>query len=238
MNITLIGFMGTGKTTVGKRLAQRLGWAFVDLDAEIEARTGRSVADIFAQHGEPVFRRLEQRWVRRVARGEGQVIATGGGAFLDPENRRLLKSGGPVICLTASPAVILQRVKPALSKRPLLAGAPPLARIQQLLAQRAASYDKADWTIDTTRLSPEQVAEQVWEPISPWLCKSWHYLLQRHDHLIKRYGGRYVAVFDDRVVAVGATQLEAYQRIRPPVPAGREVGIYYISSSADPAVVL
>ena len=95
MNITLIGFMGTGKTTVGKRLAKRLGWEFVDLDALIEARTGRAIADIFTQHGEPVFRRLEQRWIRRVARGDQQVIATGGGAFLDPENRRLLKSGGP-----------------------------------------------------------------------------------------------------------------------------------------------
>ncbi len=238
MNITLIGFMGTGKTTVGKRLARRLGWEFMDLDALIEARTGHSIADIFTQHGEPVFRRLEQRWVRRVARGDRQVIATGGGAFLDPENRRLLKSGGPVICLTASAPVILQRVTPVLSKRPLLAGMPPLARIQQLLAQRAASYENADWTMDTSRLTPEQVVEQIWEPISPWLCKSWHYLLQRHDQLIKRYGGRYIAVLDDRIVAVGATQLEAYQRIHQPVRAGREVGIYYVSSSADPAVVL
>ena len=238
MNITLIGFMGTGKTTAGRRLAKRLGWEFVDLDALIESRTGRAIADIFTRHGEPVFRRLEQRWIRRVARGDQQVIATGGGAFLDPENRRLLKSGGPVICLTASAPVILQRVSPILSKRPLLAGTQPLERIQQLLAQRASSYDKADWMVDTSRLTPEEVVERIWEPLAPWISKSWHYLLQRHDQLIKRYGGRYIAVLDDRIVAVGATQLEAYQRIHQPVSAGREVGIYYVSSSADPAAVL
>lgn len=239
MNITLIGFMGTGKTTVGKRLAKRLGWEFVDVDALIEARTKHAIADIFTHHGEPVFRRLEQRWIHRVSRGDRQVIATGGGAFLDPKNRTLLKAGGPVICLAASPQTILERVKPVLSKRPLLAGGkPPLVRIQELLAQRAFAYAQADWTIDTSRATLEQVVEQMYEQLSPWICKSWQYLLQHHDQLVRRYGGRYIAVLDDRIVAVGATQLEAYQRIRKPVSPQREIGIYYVSLPDDSVVAL
>ena len=156
MNITLIGFMGTGKTAVGKRLARRLGWTFVDVDSLIVASAKESVAKIFAEHGEAVFRRLEARMIRRAARGRKQVIATGGGAFVNPENRQLLRAVGPVVCLTASPTVILRRVKPTLRSRPLLANArAPLARIQQLMRQRAAAYAKADLTIDGSRLSVE-----------------------------------------------------------------------------------
>ena len=110
MNLVLIGFMGTGKTAVGRRLARRLGWRFVDVDALIERGTGCSIPRLFAQRGEPVFRRLERRWIGRVIRGRRQVIATGGGAFLDPANRSLLKASGPVIGLTARPRAILARI--------------------------------------------------------------------------------------------------------------------------------
>ena len=238
MNITLTGFMGTGKTVVGRRLAKQLGWTFVNLDSLIETTARQPVATIFAEHSEAVFRRLETRAIRRAMRGDQQVIATGGGAFANPQNRQFLRSGGPVICLTAHPKVILQRVTPTLSSRPMLAGGPPLARIQQLLAQRASAYAKADLTIDTSRLSIEEVVERIWEEVGPWMSRSWEYLRRHGDKLAQRYGGKYVVVLDDRIVAVGATQLEAYQRLARPVPPRCEVGIYYIPSSEEPAIAL
>lgn len=238
MNITLTGFMGTGKTVVGRRLAKQLGWAFVNLDALIETAAKKPVTKIFAEHSEAVFRRLETRAIRRAVRGDQQVIATGGGAFVNPQNRRLLRSGGPVICLTAHPKVILQRVTPTLASRPMLAGGQPLTRIGQLLAQRASAYAKADLTIDTSRLSIEEVVERIWEEVGPWMSRSWEYLRRHGEKLTQRYGGKYVVVLDDRIVAVGATQLEAYQRLARPVPPRCEVGIYYIPSSEEPAIAL
>ena len=139
MQITLTGFMGTGKTAVGKRLAKRLGWAFVDTDRLIETSARKTIPQIFSQHGETVFRRLEKRAIRLATRGDERVIATGGGAFCDAQNQHRLRAVGPVICLTASPKVIFERVGPSISTRPMLAGAVPLARIQQLLRQRAAA---------------------------------------------------------------------------------------------------
>ena len=222
MNITLTGFMGTGKTAVGKRLAKRLGWAFVDLDTLIEARAGKPIATIFAEHGERVFRRLEQRMIRRLTRARAQVIATGGGAFLDPSNRARLRVSGPVICLAAHPRTIWARVKPRLNARPLLAGAKdPLGRIQALLRRRAPAYAQADLTIDTTRLSVEEVVERLWAQLSPCLCRSWEYLLDHTQALATRYGGRYITMVENRIVASGATQLEAYQKARLSDAAGR-----------------
>lgn len=237
MNIVLTGFMGTGKTSVGKRLARRLGWQFVDIDSRIVASAKESVANIFAEHGEAVFRRLEERAIAKAIRGDKQIIATGGGAFVDPENRRLLRATGPAICLTAQPKAILQRVGSNLASRPMLSGAAsPLARIQQLMAQREPAYAKADLTIDTSHLSVEEVVERVWEEIGPWMSKSWEYLCRHSPKLSQRYGGKYIVVLDDRIVAVGATQLEAYQKLTKPVPPRCEVGIYYIPSSQEPAV--
>jgi len=237
MNIVLTGFMGTGKTAVGKRLAQQLGWSFVDLDALIEAAAKKSVAKIFAEHGEAVFRRLEHRAILRVMGRDQQVIATGGGAFVDPKNRRLLKAMGPVIGLTAHPKSVLQRVGATAATRPLLASQPALSRIQQLMTQRAPAYAKVDWTIDTTRLDLDEVVARIWDHLGPWVSKSWQYLLKHGDKLTQRYGGKYIAVLDDRIVATGATQLEAYQAIRCPVPAHCEVGIYYIPLPGTSPVV-
>jgi len=239
MNITLTGFMGTGKTAVGKLLAKRLGWRFVDIDRLIEASAEKPVARIFAEHSEAVFRRLENRMIRRITRSHEQVIATGGGAFVNPKNRPLLRAGGPVICLTASPRVILQRVSPTLARRPLLANAPsPLVRIQQLMNQRAVAYAKADLVIDTSRLTVEEVVEAVWANIGPWMSKSWQYLLKHSLQLTQRYSGKYIAVLDDRIVAVGLTHLKAYQAIPQPVPLNREVAIYYIPLPEESAVAL
>ena len=229
MNIILTGFMGTGKTAVGKRLAKRLGWRFVDVDELIEAHAKMPVARIFAERGEPVFRRLERRCVSRVARGDEQVIATGGGAFTDPQNRARLRMTGPVICLTARPQAILSRVGRKLGVRPLLAGAAnPLSRIKTLLQQRAGAYAQADLAIDTTNLSLDEVVERLWENLSPCLCKSWQYLQAHSQELGQRYGGKYVVVVDNRIVSSGKTQLEAYQNASPRLTEHRDAGIYFI----------
>ncbi len=227
MNVIITGFMGTGKTAAGRRLAKRLGWRFVDVDQLIEASAKMPIAQVFRQRGEAVFRRLERRWIRRLVRGRQQVIATGGGAFVDEENRALLRVSGPVICLTARPPVILQRVRPRLASRPLLAGSrDPLATIQALLARRAKAYAQADLTIDTSDLSVDDVVDRIWEQVSPYVCKSWQYLLEHTGDLSTRYGGKYVVVVDNRIVACGQTQLAAFQRAR--LSGGREAGIYYI----------
>jgi len=260
MHIILTGFMGTGKTVVGKRLARRLGWRFVDVDEQIEASAKKSIARIFSGHGEAVFRRMEHRVIQRLAKTHAHVIATGGGAFVDPENRRILRAMGPVICLMASPKVVLQRVGPRMARRPLLGGLPVpsqrgtgparrggragmpgpsvLSRIQRLMRERAPAYRQADLVIDTSHLSVEEAVERTWESLSPWISRSWQYLLKHSDRLSQRYCGKYVAVLDDRVVAVGATQLKTYQRIRQEVPPTREVGIYYIPLPEESAVAL
>jgi shikimate kinase len=163
-HLILTGFMGTGKTEVGRRLARALGRTFVDTDRLVEAKAGRSVAAIFAEKGEAGFRALEREAVAEACGLSDAVIATGGGALTDPENRRRLAAAGPVICLTASPDDILRRVgDPA--NRPLLAGATTeaerLGRIRDLLAARAAVYASAIHTIDTTGLTADQVVERV-----------------------------------------------------------------------------
>ena len=221
--------MGTGKTAVGKRLAKRLGWRFTDIDQLIEGAAKMSIARIFAERGEAVFRRLERRHIRRIVRGRDQVIATGGGAFVDPESRATLRVSGPVVCLTARPQVILSRIGRKHSTRPLLAGSPdPLARIKTLLAQRAGIYAQADVTVETNGLSIDDVVERIWSTLSPCLCKSWQYLMEHVGELTLRYAGQYVVVVDDRIVASGQTQLEAYQHAAQRLTIKRDAGIYYI----------
>jgi shikimate kinase len=153
--------MATGKTEVGRRLAQRLGRAFVDTDALVEADAGSTVASIFAAEGEAGFRARERAAVERACAMPDAVIAIGGGALLDADNRRRLVGAGPVVCLTAAPEEILRRVGNA-SSRPLLRGARDrLARIRELAAERAPIYAQATHTVDTTGLSVDQVTERV-----------------------------------------------------------------------------
>lgn len=162
--LILTGFMATGKTEVGRRLARRLRRPFVDVDGLVEASAGRSVKDIFASDGEGAFRALERDAVARACDVVGAVIATGGGTLLDPENRRRLAAAGPIVCLVASPEEILRRVGDA-SSRPLLAnGSGPedrLARIQALLGERAQAYAVASHRIDTSGLTPDEVVTRV-----------------------------------------------------------------------------
>jgi shikimate kinase len=159
-NIILTGFMGTGKSTVGKKLAARLGRQFLDTDALIEQESGMSIGQIFAEKGEPYFRTLETQMIARVCATRATVIATGGGAMVSEVNARTLKNSGTVICLTAHPEVILARVRGNMD-RPLLQGENPLAKIQELLRTRAEAYARADMEIDTSQSNADEVVEAV-----------------------------------------------------------------------------
>jgi shikimate kinase len=158
--VILTGFMATGKTEVGRKLAALVGAPFVDTDALVESETGRTIADIFARDGEPRFRALERAAVEHACGVEDAVVATGGGTLLDPENRRRLAAAGPVVCLTATPEELLRRVGGG-ADRPLLAGADRPARIRELIAARASAYASAAHTIDTTGLGVDDVVARV-----------------------------------------------------------------------------
>ena len=161
-NIVLTGFMGTGKTTVGREVARRMGRTFVDMDAEIEVRAGKSTPRIFAEDGEVAFRRTEVALCEELSTQEDLVIATGGGALVNPVNRGVMMRNGTVICLNAAPDEILRRVS-GNSARPLLDAADPRAEIERLLELRREAYRAIPWQIDTTGLSVEEIAERVVE---------------------------------------------------------------------------
>jgi shikimate kinase len=160
-NVVLTGFMGTGKTTVGRLLADRLGYEFVDTDAMIEEHHG-SIPQIFAAHGEPRFRRYEREVAAELAERDGLVISTGGRLMLDPVNAKVLGARAHVFCLTASLDTILARVTAAgvADERPLLAGRDVEERIALLLEARAEAY--AEFAqIATDLRTPEAVAEEL-----------------------------------------------------------------------------
>ncbi len=160
MNLVLTGFMGTGKSTVGRQVAARLERPFVDMDAVIETRAGQPIAAIFAAQGEAVFRQLERALCLELAAQDGLVIATGGGALIPPESRAAMLRSGLVICLTATPEALLARLANE-ADRPLLAAADPQARLRELLAARAAAYAALPFQLDTSTLTPDQVTEAV-----------------------------------------------------------------------------
>ena len=163
----LTGFSGTGKTEVGQEVARLLGWRFVDTDEEIVARTGKPIADIFAQEGEPRFRDLEREAVREACQLSRVVISTGGGALLDPESRALMLASGLVVCLEAQPDTIYRRLSQGGGNggqeavRPLLAGPDPQERIRILKSERQWAYALAHWTVHTDSLTTQQVAQEV-----------------------------------------------------------------------------
>jgi shikimate kinase len=168
-NIVLTGFMGVGKTSVGTRLAADLGYAFVDVDTLIELDQKMSISSIFARIGEPHFRAVEERIVREVMERESQVVSTGGGAVILESNRQAFKRSGFVICLTARPEVIFERIKHE-QHRPLLKTADPEARIRELLESRARLYAQADATIDTSDKSVDAVITEIKERIRYAYC--------------------------------------------------------------------
>jgi shikimate kinase len=164
-NIVLIGFMATGKSTIGRRLALQLNRDFVDTDKEIEKITGMTVAQIFAKDGIRRFRSEENLLAKRLAPKEDLVIATGGGMVLNPENMRLLKENGVLITLTAAPDIICTRVK-GKKTRPLLQGGALDDRISRLLKERQDLYDQADLVVDTGTCSVGETVEKIISSLS------------------------------------------------------------------------
>jgi shikimate kinase len=165
MNIVLIGYRGTGKTTVARQLALRLGWDWVDADVEVELRAGKSIAAIFADDGPEAFRDWESTVLAELARRERTVLAAGGGAVLREENRRALAAAGTLVWLQAGPATILHRIAgdaATAGRRPNLTAAGGEAEIVAMLAERAPIYQRcANVALDTEGKTPSEVALEI-----------------------------------------------------------------------------
>jgi shikimate kinase len=161
-NVVITGFMGVGKTTVGRLLAERLARPFLDMDAIIEEREGRPISEIFAAEGEPYFRRLEAELCHELAARRGLVVATGGGALVNADNLAVMSNTGLVVCLDCAPEILLQRI-PQDGERPLLAAPDRRQRLLALLAARRQAYERIGQHVDTTALAPAQVVEAIVE---------------------------------------------------------------------------
>jgi len=159
-NIILTGFMGTGKTAVGKELSRLLNMRLVDVDSEIEENRKMKITDIFKNFGEPYFRDVETEMIRKLARTKNTVISTGGGAVLREENMEALRETGVIFCLYADPETIISRTGGS-KDRPLLNVEDPLAKINELLRTRMPFYEKAGIVIDTNGKTPLEVAEEI-----------------------------------------------------------------------------
>jgi shikimate kinase len=160
-NIVLIGFMGTGKSSVGMRLAHKLNMQFIDMDREIERITGLSISNIFKLHGELRFRSEEKLLASKLACQRGLVIATGGGVVLEQENIDALGQNGIIICLEASAQEIFERVNRRKGTRPLLKKNLQLKDVEDMLKTRESFYAQADYRVSTSQKSPEQVTNEI-----------------------------------------------------------------------------
>ena len=161
-NIVLVGFMGTGKTSVGQKLAARIQMPLIDTDDIITEDSGMDIPDIFARYGETHFRDLESAAVRKAANLENHVISTGGGVVLRESNLDVLKRNGVIFCLTATSEEIWRRVGSE-THRPLLQAPNPLGKIEQMLIERRPFYAHADYEIPTTGLSLTVVTDKIVE---------------------------------------------------------------------------
>jgi len=162
MNIIITGFMGTGKSAVGRRLAKKLRMEYLDTDDLIEEREGSKICHIFEEKGESYFRRLESAIVREVSHLDNYVISTGGGVVLRDENIKALKRNGLIICLTANSEIILKRTT-GIQDRPLLNEPDPVRKIEELLRMRQPYYGKADFSVQTSNLAVEEVTRRIQE---------------------------------------------------------------------------
>jgi len=169
MIVTLIGYRATGKTTLAQRLAQRLGWDWIDADVEIEHRAGKTIAQIFAEHGEPAFRDLEAEVIADLCRRDRVVLAAGGGAPLRPESRAAMRNAGPVVWLQARPETILQRMTgdvTTATRRPELTDRGPRYEILHLIEVRTPIYrETAHFELDTEGKTPDELTETIFSKI-------------------------------------------------------------------------
>jgi shikimate kinase len=158
--IALVGLMGAGKTSIGRRLAQRLGLPFIDADAEVETAAGTTIEEIFQRHGEAAFRDGERRVIARLLDQPIHVLATGGGAFMDPSTRALLKARTITLWLRADLELMLSRVARR-NNRPLLKAGDPRTVLEQLIAERYPAYAEADVIVDSIDGPPDATLEGV-----------------------------------------------------------------------------
>ena len=168
-SVVLVGMMGAGKSTIGRRLAARLRLPFLDADIEIEAAAGMSIPDIFETHGEPHFRDGEARVIARLLDGGPAVIATGGGAFMREETRKRIADKAVSVWLKADLDVIMKRVKRR-ADRPLLQTADPAATVGRLIEQREPVYRSADLTIWSRDVPHEKIVDECLDALHGWLC--------------------------------------------------------------------
>lgn len=165
--VVLVGLMGAGKTSVGRRLAEKLGVPFVDADHEIEAAAGKSIKEIFADHGEPYFREGERRVIQRLIGNGAQVLATGGGAYMNDETRQRIQESGISVWLRASLPILMKRVMKR-QDRPLLQAEDPEAVMRGLIDKRYPVYALADVTVESRDVQHGQMVNDVIRALAQW----------------------------------------------------------------------
>lgn len=168
-SVVLVGMMGVGKSSIGRRLAVRLGVPFVDADAEIEKAAGMSIADIFARHGEADFRSGEARVIARLLDGGPQVLATGGGAVMNADTRAAIKVKGVSIWLSAEFDVLLRRINKRKNERPMLQTADPTATLRELLVAREPVYAQADLTVQSREVPHDAIVSEIMAALAAFL---------------------------------------------------------------------
>ncbi len=165
----MVGMMGAGKSSIGRRLAARLGMAFVDADTEIERAANATIPEIFEQHGEAYFRDGERRVIQRLLDGKPKVLATGGGAYIQPETRAAIKQAGISIWLKADRDLLLSRVKRRVSGRPMLANGDPAEIIDRLIAERYPVYAEAEIHVQSRDVAHEAVIDDILAALAGYL---------------------------------------------------------------------
>jgi shikimate kinase len=168
-SVVLVGMMGAGKSSIGRRLAARLGIPFMDADSEIEKAAGMSIADIFARHGEGDFRSGETRVIARLLDAGPQVLATGGGATMNPETRAAIKAKGVSVWLSAEIDVLLRRIAKRKNDRPMLQTEDPAETLRQLLALREPVYAEADLTVQSREVPHEAIVSEIVAALAEFL---------------------------------------------------------------------
>src|ERR1700680_1247345 len=168
-SIVLVGMMGVGKSSIGRRLATRLGVPFIDADSEIEKAAGMSIADIFARHGEADFRSGEARVIARLLDGGPQVLATGGGAVLNADTRVAIKAKGVSIWLSAEFDVLMRRINKRKNDRPMLQTADPAATLRELLVAREPAYAQADLTVQSREVPHDAIVSEIMTALALFL---------------------------------------------------------------------
>jgi shikimate kinase len=168
-SIVLVGMMGVGKSSIGRRLAARLGVPFVDADTEIEKAAGMSIADIFARHGEVDFRSGEARVIARLLDGGPQVLATGGGAVMNADTRAAIKAKGVSIWLSAELDVLMRRINKRKNDRPMLQTADPEATLRELLVAREPVYAQADLTVQSREVPHDAIVSEIMTVLAAFL---------------------------------------------------------------------